>query len=70
VTNSDIVADDAGVAATGNMNGRIILDICSGADSDVMNIGANYGIEPNTAVFADDQIADESGTAGDKNIGA
>lgn len=64
VADRHVAADDAGGAAAGDVHRAVVLDVGARADSDVINISTQDGVEPNTRGGADLKIADQLGTAG------
>ena len=68
VSDRNIVADIYRSFLIGTMDDCTILDVDVVPDPDGMNIAANHGIEPYTAVIAQYNIACDCGIVGQKSI--
>lgn len=58
MSDRDIIADDQRVDIMSHMQHAEVLDICPVTDPDVVHIAPDHGIEPHTAIFTYDDIAD------------
>jgi hypothetical protein len=66
VTDGHLIADDGWAVGVHDVDAGVVLHVASASDADVIHI-ATYGhIKPDTALFAENHIADDVGTRSDE----
>ncbi len=59
MADGDVVADDEWMVIVCNMQHAKILDVCTSADTDIIHIATDHGVEPHTAILPHDHITDD-----------
>lgn len=67
---SNVVANVCRTGIFSDMNDSVVLDICSEPDPDPVYISSDNDIEPKICFIAGDNVADDSGTTGNKRVPA
>src|SRR5206468_2545069 len=63
----DFLGHDGWPGVVGDMEHAVVLDVRPRSDADVIDVAAKDGAEPDRAVVADLDVADERGVLGDEH---
>jgi hypothetical protein len=66
MSNGYFVFKNCRVGLRADMNDGQVLNVCPGADADVIDIASNHGAEPHARIFTDLDIADYYCVVSDK----